>query len=719
MSRVHLIQTNFSSGELEPTMAFRVDTGAFQNGARRLRNAQLLSTGGARSRMGTIHKASLIGRARLLAFEFSADQRYCLALSNTRLDVYSSAGALVTTVTGCVWTTDQLFEITYAQQADVMVLAHSGFRQQIIRRTGASTFTVGNFTFDQSADGNRIYQPYFKFADDAVTLSASGTTGSVTLTASSAVLRSNMVGERLRWEDVEILITAYTDTTHITGTVKGELVATYDINPFRTTIGSGDVEVTHVAHGFATGETITLSGSNGVGGIAAADLSGSFTITVLDENRYTIGTAGTATESIDGGGPNVKWTGNNIATRNWLEPVFCTGNGWPAAVCFHEGRLWFGGSGGVPDGLWSSRTYQYFNFDAGEGLDTDSIQVTIGSDDISNVRHLVSHRDLQIFTALGEFYAPVPTNSTLTPTTVRVRRQTPYGSSTVTPLPLDGATLYVQASGTALREYIYSNAEDGYASTNLNVLSSHLIDNPHDLAVLFGTTRRPEQYAFIVNEDGSLAVFHSARSENLAGWTWWDQTDAGFDAVCVLGTDVFFSVERDGGYHLEMASDTVTLDGTVTYTSGTATTSWTVASQFWGATVSVTSGNYSLGEYTVGAAGELEIDVAMTTIDVGHAFTFEIHTLPAHLQLANGPKTGLPKRVNRVIVGLDSTLALSISGNRLELRQVTDDFSVEPQAFTGTKEFYMLGYSRDPVIEMTRTEPLACTVLGLLLEVTN
>jgi hypothetical protein len=716
---IHQLQTNFSSGELDPLMIFRVDTGAYQNGAKSLRNGLLLSTGGVARRPGTMHLANLTGRGRLLPFEFSVAERYVLCLSNGRLDVYSTAGALLTSVTsGCNWTTATLFELTYTQVADTMIVCHQDWQPQVIKRTGLSTFVVEDFAFTQASNGQKIYQPYYKFVDDPVTISCSGVTGSVTVTANAAVFTADMVGQRLRWKDIELAVTAYISTTQLTATVQGTIIGRYEPDPFRTTAGSGVVEVTHVAHGFLNGASITLNGASDVGGITSVQLTGTFTITVLDDNRYSITTAGSATLGEDGGGPSVEYTGSALATTDWSEPVFCERNGWPAAVCFHEARLWFGGTGGIPDGLWGSVLYQYFNFDVGEGLDSDSIQVTVGAEDISSIRHLVSHRDLLIFTALGEFFAPPPNNNTLTPATMRVRRQTPYGAAAVCPLPLDGATLYVQGSGTAVREFMYNEARGGYESTNLNILSAHMVSQPKDMAVLFGSTDRSEQYALLINDDGSAAVFHSARAENLAGWTPWD-TEGSFDSVCVVGETIYFAVERAGTYRLEaVAADrSHSLDGATIYT-GAASDSWTVGAIYYNKTVAVNSGNYHIGTFLVGPAGELELPVSVTEITVGFDYTFAVEILPVHVQLATGPATGLPKRINRVIVGLHSTLAVSIEGNRLILRQVTDDLSVEPDAVTGTYEFWLLGWQKNAVVTITQSEPLACTIIGLQLEVT-
>lgn len=724
MPRLRTIQTNFSSGEIDPLMHFRSDTGAYQNGAKSLTNAILYSTGGAASRPSTRHLATLNGLSRLVTFDFSEAERYILAFQNARLDVYDLDGVLLTSITtGCNWTTATLREFTYTQRADTMIVAHRDWAPQIVKRTGLSTFVVEDFAFAESSTGDKIYQPYFKFVDDNVTISLAATTGTgIVCTSNATVFTADMVGQRILWKEVELLVVGFTSTTKITVDILGTAEGEYDLDPFKTTDGSSTVEVTHVGHGFTTGNVITITGASATGGITGANLNGSHTITTIDDNRYSFVAGGAATSSEDGGGPSVKFTGANLPTRDWAEQVFCERNGYPGAVAFHNARLWFAGTGGIPDGVWSSKLFQYFNFDVGDGSSADSIQYTIGADDLSEIRHLVSNDDLQIFTATGEFYAPNPRDSSLTPATFRVFSQTPFGCSILRPLQFDGATIYVQQTKTALREYIYSEANARYASTNLNVLAGHLINDPIDMTVLYASQLRSEQYAIVVNGDGTMAVFHSSRAEQLAGWTPWSLGGEGnpkFSSIVAIGGVITVSVLRNGTYRLEQFQQTNAepVDGGVAYTAGTAQTSWTVDSIFFNRTVDVVSGNYYMGSYVVGAAGELEIDEAVDNIVVGYGYDFEIETLPVEVQLQTGPTTGLIKRINKVIVGLDTTLALSISGTRLLLRQVTDDLSAEPAAVTGTREFRLLGYSRDATVRVEREEPLPCTVLGLTMEV--
>jgi hypothetical protein len=721
---VKVIQTNFSSGELNPKMNMRVDTGAYANGAKKLRNVMMFNQGGVGRRSGTSYLATLAGQSRLVSFDFSYDERYVFAFSNTTLKIYSLSGTLLQTITGCPWTTAILFDLTFAQIADVMIICHPTMATQKITRTGASTFTRAAFAFLKSINSRTTYQPYYKFADDDVTLKLSATTGSVNITSSSAYFTSAFVGTRIKWFDTEINITAFTSSTVLVGTVQGEAFGLLGIDPIKTSVGSVTVEVTHVLHGFETGDSVTFSGINAVNGIVTASLNGAKTITVIDSNRYQYTAGATAaTSSGDGGGSNCKFTGANLPSRNWQEQTFFSKNGYPATATFHESRLWFGGSTAQPNGLWSSKINEFFNFDIGDGLDNESIQVTIASDDISSVRHLVSNRNLQIFTANSEFYIPKFTDVTITPSNISINRQTPYGSSRVPPLPFDGATIYIQSTLKTIREFNYNSIDEAYSSPTLTLLADHLISSPKDMAISFGSTTRGEQYLLVVNDDGTIAQFISARAEKIAGWSLWETeggTSPKFDSICSVGDIIYVSVLRGGSYFLEkFASDDLTLpiDCALSYTSGSAQTTWTVSSIYQGQTVDVISGNYYLGSFLVNGSNQITLNNAVTSITVGYTFTVEIETLPIELQDKTGSYSGRPKRISRVILDLNSTLSVSLSGNSLIIRQVTDDFSSEPTPVTGKKEFFLLGYNRDAIVNITQTEPLPLRVLGLSMEV--
>jgi hypothetical protein len=703
-------------------MLGRADTAAYANGAKSLKNYQLLATGGTMRRAGTWRKAVLSGPTRIIQFDYDVANRYLIGVQDSQTRIYGTDGTLVATLT-TPWLLADLFDLTYAQLGDVVIICHPNYQTQVIKRVSSLSWTVSTFSFESSTSTNQLFQPYDKFVDSSVTVTPSGVSGSITLTASSALFTSSHVGTRFRLYTIEVLITAYTSSTVVTGTVQGTIQGTYDTNPFRTKTNSTLIEVTHVAHGLTTGATISISGANAIltasGGntIAATELNTTKTITVVDDDLYTFNVTTTASGAVDGGGPNVKFQPSGIATRYWDEQAFSTVRGWPRAVTFHEQRLWFGGSNSKPAGVWSSWINRFYNFSIKDGLENESIQASIGSDQGSAIRHMVSNRHLQIFTGAGEFFCPrQTTQQTLTPGNFVVVRQTPYGSSAVRPAPFDGATLFVQANLRTVREFLYTDSDSSYNSTNISFVAGHLIIGPKEMSVIKGTTQRGEQYAVIVKTDGTLAVFHSARSEKLAGWTPWSlKTGHSVYSVCGLGNSLYMVCYREGGYYLEQleADDSLSLDCAETYSSGTAQSTWTVNSCYQGKSIAVISGDFYMGAFTPNSSNQITLSDAVTTITVGYSYDTNLETMPPHLQLPQGSQLGDLQRIAQVLVWVESSLSLKLAGQTLILRDVVDNIEAAPSRANGVYKFNLSGYSRQPTVTITQEEPLPVRILAM------
>jgi hypothetical protein len=109
-----------------------------------------------------------------------------------------------------------------------------------------------------------------------------------------------------------------------------------------------------------------------------------------------------------------------IAADDWsfelgYENVWSSIRGWPNSVTFHEGRLYFGGSKSRPSTVWGSRVGDFFNFEAGEGLDDESVEATLDTNTFNSIVDIISGRDLQVFTTGGEFYCPQDGLQPITP----------------------------------------------------------------------------------------------------------------------------------------------------------------------------------------------------------------------------------------------------------------------------------------------------------------
>ena len=86
MTQAFVVQTSFTAGEIDPRMLGRTDLRAYENGAKRLRNVIVETTGGVRRRPGLEYLAMVAGRGRLVAFELGEAGAFVLAFSDFTLD---------------------------------------------------------------------------------------------------------------------------------------------------------------------------------------------------------------------------------------------------------------------------------------------------------------------------------------------------------------------------------------------------------------------------------------------------------------------------------------------------------------------------------------------------------------------------------------------------------------------------------------------------------
>jgi hypothetical protein len=752
MARVRVPITNFQYGEVSPSLVSRTDTKVYSNSAKSVENFFLRNEGGLLKRFGTkrIYEfdttldTNKFQQHRIVPFIFSDDERYVISLEHQKIRCFqinptTGAISLVATVTQDVdsaalpITHDILHEITFAQSGDVMFLAHNTFMIRKLVRTSLTAFQVETYQFAESADGYRVNQPYYPFQDLTVTLNPSASTGNgITLTTSASYFdttgtqsggnyaSSKHIGIVLRYHDNEVLITSVQSATQATGNITNELLVHLDVDALETTEGIADVEMTFPLHGLSTGDSIVISEAGAVGGIARNQINGTRSVQeIIDENVivFTAG-ANASSSTVGGGSPKVV---THAPTTQWSEQSYSALRGFPAAVAFHENRLWFGGTISQPDGLWGSKSSEYFNFDVGDAEDNDALDLTASIGEINSIRHIVSNRDLQVFTSTSEFYIPSFVEKPITATNARIKRQTPFGASYVKPFSFDGATMYVQKHGSVVREFVYSDAEGAYVANGISQLSSHLINNPIQMSVLNGAINRPESYAFFVNQDGEIALLTSNRAEERAGWAKFT-TKGKFHSICTVDDRVFLVGLYDTGagtqkYILTEFDSNLNLDFSDTFTGVAGV--FNVSAHFQnGAVVDVVDDTDYIGQFTV-AGGNVDVSAVseITSAEIGYSFTVSAETLPIDANVQGGPLTGNPRSVNRVILDVLDTLSLTVNGKQLVIRRVGDDLSLDRVAIQGKQEFRLLGYSKDPTIKITQSAPLSLQINGIIAEV--
>ncbi len=222
MTRVNLLKTNFTAGEISPLLFGRGDLRAYDNGAAALRNVFIHPTGGVHRRPGLRYVATARGPGRLVSFEFNTEQTYLLAFSGGMLDVYQD-GALAASV-ATPWTAAQLAQIAWTQSADTLLVTHPDVEPRRITRTGPGAWSVDTWPF--AASGDLRFHPFYKFAPADVSVTPNALTGAITLTASAPVFDAAHAGQTWRVAGKQVRIDSVASGTEAAATVLEELPAT-------------------------------------------------------------------------------------------------------------------------------------------------------------------------------------------------------------------------------------------------------------------------------------------------------------------------------------------------------------------------------------------------------------------------------------------------------------------------------------------------------------
>lgn len=741
MQKIRVPQTSFAFGEISRATMARTDTPVYQASVQVLKNAYLLSGGGLKRRGG--HKriydfditqdTSKTFQARLLPFIYSDDEQYIVSLEDAQVRIFyydqsNDTLTLATTLTqdsdaaALPFDHDYLHEYTYAQSGDVMFICHPLFLPRQLVRTGLNAFQIEKFDFDQRHDGKMIYQPYTRFHASDVTLDAAATSGStVSVTVSESYFDtsggydgsnypdSKHIGIVLQIYDNEATIVSVQSSTEATVSIQGTLTKRLTIlNPFRTRQGKATFEVTHLNHGFEGGETVTITESDDADSVTAANIRGDRTVgDIIDDNTYVLTAgAGTFDNSEDFGGKVVMET--HAPTRDWGEQAFSELRGYPAAVCFHENRLCFGGTLSQPDAIWMSKTGSFYNFDVDEAADNDAIALVGTANEVHEIRYMLSSRDLQVFAASAEMYIPSYLNESITPTNAQLRTQTPYGSAFVEPHALDGATIFVQNGKAAAREYIYTDSEDAYTSTDISTIASDLMGDMKEQTVCHGLFAGNESFSLMTTSSGSCLLFTSNRGEQRAGWSQFEM-DGTIHSLVALNDKLFGAVWYDTGTTELVLGEFRTdhrLDCSKTYTASSGIIDLSADFANGEVVYAIESGSY-LGSYTIDS-GQIDVsgETSETSIEVGKAFWVTVESNPIDAQLNNGPQTGEFRGVSSVVVDLENTVHCTVNGRPFN----------PSAAYTGKKQVYLLGYDRDPKVTFGQTKPVDLQINGFISE---
>ncbi len=217
MARVAAQLSNFTAGELSPRLDGRNDLAKYSAGCATVENMVIYPHGAAARRPGTQYVASVktpANKTRLIPFEFSTTQTYILELGNQYIRFYKDNGQILSSGSpyeiSSPYLTAEIFDIKFAQSADVMYITHPSHKTRKLSRTGHTSWTLTEVDF--------VNGPYLDTNSSTTTITASAHTVGTgrTFTASASTFVSTDVGRLVRFRDGYAEITGFTSATVVT-----------------------------------------------------------------------------------------------------------------------------------------------------------------------------------------------------------------------------------------------------------------------------------------------------------------------------------------------------------------------------------------------------------------------------------------------------------------------------------------------------------------------
>lgn len=778
MSKASPIQTSFNAGEFSPTLEGRVDVAKYASSCQNITNFVPMVQGPAKRRSGTrfvteVKDSSV--KTWLIRFEFSEDQAYMLEFGDYYIRFYTNHAQLVTGsvsawVTGTAYVVGDLrsngginyyckvahtagtfatdlaagkwyalsgsiYEIPspYAvadltdslgqlrlrtvQSADVVYMVHPDYPPQKLSRYSATKWIIEELL---TIDGP------FEDVDpeETITVYASAETGTVTLTASSAIFEAGDVGSLFYLEQklVDIVTQWESGKSISAGNRRRSDNKTYEAINSATT---GVNKPTHSIGSQYDGDTGVLWAFRdaGYGHVRITGYTNSTTVTAEVITRI----------------PSAAVGSGNASTR-WAFGKWSDVNGYPEQVTFFRERLCFTKDQDVE----MSVVGDFENFarknSSGEVVVDQAISIRISSDQVNKVQWLSASKGLLIGTAGAEYVIKeLTTNEAFGPANVTVVNQSPFGSREVIPVQVGEAVLFVQRSGRKLRELMYDFGSDQYKSIDTTVLSEHItyggiIDmtyqqEPHSVVwcvradgVLLGFTYNKEQdvlgwHKHIIGGDGAVECVDSIPNPDK------DQDDLWMIVNRTInGTTKRYIEYLEKDYSQEdVVADAFFVDSGLTY-SGSAVTTISGLDHLEGETVAVLANGAAHPDCVV-TSGAITLARSATKAQIGFACPATIVTQRINAGGADGTSQGKTKRITKVVIRFLRTLGAKAGFNtdnldEIQFRSGSDPMDAPPPIFSGDKLLeWNGGYDFEGYITVSQQQPLPMTIVAIMPQV--
>lgn len=625
-------QNSFTAGEIGPNAWERSDLQQHGRGCATSTNMIPMETGPDASRGGFLDRGAGIGQTtpnRLVEFVRSSEDALFLELGNLTLRVWTPAGDRI--MDGAdpyeietPWTAAQAFRLWFRQEGDVLyVTDRDGGPTKVISRTADDDWSISDFDF---RDGPWLAED----VASGVTLTASGLTGAITLTASSAVFTAADIGSliQLRESDGSPGLQTWTSGTDYVGEQKVQ----FDGRVYqRVNFGEDTSGTTPPMH---TEGTVS---------------DGAVNWTFLHDGRGVARITSVAGPT-SAGATVIRNMPTTSATKFWSKQAFSATEGYPRALTAErEERLVFGASLNRPGAVDATRTagfgpaYGDFKPGLGSGRVVDDDAVRLNASGSERVVWLMSATVLVAGTTGGEYaLSGGQLDEPMTPEGRRASPLSKHGNADVRPLLISGpppALLHLLRDRKTLRETLIS-PDLSVRSRKLSTLAHHIFER----GVADMAWQKSAGVVWLLLDDGGLAAMtydpDLVLEQQIVGVTH-QPLPTGWSAeslACVPapggGDVVMISVVREKAgttqrriWLLTDRSAGIFMDGALVY-EGEPTSSLEGLDAYAGETVSILSDGAVAGTVVVDEAGEATLTAEASHVVAGLPMTRYFETLP-------------------------------------------------------------------------------------------
>jgi hypothetical protein len=569
-----------------------------------------------------------------------------------------------------------IFDLHYAQSADVFTLSHPLVVTKELRRLGATNWTLTDATFTPS-----IAAP-----------------ASPTATPTQAQPTNMTVARYVVTSLASDLVTESVASAQCTATNNLNLAGNFNTIAWSAATGANRYYV-YKQSGGTYGYIGQTTGLSLVDENVKAD-----TLTTPPESNITL----------------------NDAAGNY-----------PTAVVYHEQRRWFGGTVNKAQNIYATRSATDANMTSSVPTrDDDALQFRIAASQQNAIRHLVSLSDLLALTAGGEFRIfSDGSASAITPKSLTIKPQAYSGANNVQPVVTSGSALYIQAQGSRVREIAYDPSGTGaYRTVDISMMAPHLF-NGYTIAQL-AYARAPDQILWAVRSDGTLLSMTYVPDQQV--FAWHQHTTNGFvESVAVIpenNADALYMIVRRtvngrSVRYIETLSTRLFsslancfyVDAGLTYSGSPVTT----ISGLWhleGKTVQVLADG-AVTPPSVVTNGAITLSAAASIINIGLGYISDIQTLPLDIEGAPAAGMGTMKNVSKVHIRVAQSSLVSAGPSFSKLtpfpsRSVSDPYGSPPALRNNELPLVVSpDWNSDASLCVRTSDPTPLTITSMTLEV--